>query len=231
MTINSLTEWGTVADLLVAFGTLVLAGVAVFQDTIRGWFYSPEFKVSCRTEPPDCVAVPVTNTLTGEFIADSIYLRILVENDGNATAQSTEVYAKELRVQRLDGTWEIVSSFPPMNLVWTNLNGAAYTRILPGKSKHCDIGHIINPSHRDRLSGELPAFGLSPSQTVLAFELVSKPNNRTPIIGPGIYRLDIQIAAENARPKKLTVNLSFNGSWYSDSTRMLRDGVGINVES
>jgi hypothetical protein len=34
--------WGTIADWLVALGTLTVAAVAVFQETIRGWFYRPK---------------------------------------------------------------------------------------------------------------------------------------------------------------------------------------------
>jgi len=50
-----MTWLGTLAELLVAFGTLVVAAVAVFQETIRAWFYQPCFGVSVKTEPPDCV--------------------------------------------------------------------------------------------------------------------------------------------------------------------------------
>jgi hypothetical protein len=32
-----MSQWGTVADWFVAAGTLVLAVVAVFQETIRAW--------------------------------------------------------------------------------------------------------------------------------------------------------------------------------------------------
>lgn len=103
---------GEFANWLVAAGTIVIAAVAVFQETIRRWFYRPQFQVSIRTEPPDCVAVPFTQP-DGTFVAHSVYLRLWVENTGNATAKSAEVYAKELRRERVDGTWERVSAFPP----------------------------------------------------------------------------------------------------------------------
>src|SRR5450755_1028384 len=109
------------ADWLVAIGTLVLAAVAVFQDTIRSWFYRPSLCVSIKTAPPDCVSVPFTNKDSGEFIADCIYMRLRIENTGNATAKNCEVYAQELRRQRADGAWERVSAFPPMNLKWANI--------------------------------------------------------------------------------------------------------------
>ena len=114
-----MSPWGTVADWLVVLGTILVAAVAVFQETIRGWFYRPRLHASIKTEPPDCHAVPWTD-LDGQFIADSIYLRVWVENTGNATAKNAEVYAKELRQRRADGSWERVDAFPPMNLNWSH---------------------------------------------------------------------------------------------------------------
>ena len=102
-----------IAEWSIAIGTLVLAGVAIFQDTVRGWFYHPTFEASIQTRPPDCTAVPYAS-LDGTKVADSIYLRLWVKNIGNATAKNAEVYASELRRRRTDKTWERVDEFPPM---------------------------------------------------------------------------------------------------------------------
>jgi len=211
----------------VAAGTIILAVTAVAQDTIRSWFYHPTFKVSCSGEPPDCVSVPFT-TPEGVFVTDSIYLRILVENEGNATAQTAEVYAKELRVQRLNKKWEVVSSFPPMNLKWSNI-GTMYTRIVPGMGKYCDVGHIVDPTRRHQTSDDAPKLNLANHQTSLAFDVIAIPNNKTHIVGPGEYQLDIQVAAENAHPIKRTLPISVRGMWDADAEKMLRDNVGISV--
>ena len=192
-------------ESLVALGTLVLAAVAVFQETIRGWFYHPVLRVSIKTEPLDCVAVPFT-ALDGTFVADAVYLRLWVENTGNATAKNAEVYAAELRRQRLAGTWERVEAFPPMNLKWANLGGAIYCpNIVPEMGKHCDLGHIVDPSRRSRVREEAPRLALTPQQTSLAFDLMAAPNHKGHIIGPGEYQLDILVAAENVRPIKRTL--------------------------
>ncbi|HJT70076.1 MAG TPA: hypothetical protein VJ731_07750 [Terriglobales bacterium] len=221
-------EPGTLADWLVAIGTIALAAIAIAQDTIRRLIYHPRFKVSCKTEPPDCVAVPMARP-DGTFLADSIYLRIFIQNEGNATAQDVEVYAMQLRRQRADQSWETVDSFPPMNLIWSNFGGAMYARIVPGMGKHCDVGHIVDPARRQVVAEDSPRLGLASSQTSLAFDLVARPNNRTHIVGPGNYELDIQIAAENVPPAKRTLTLSVVGPWYADEMRMLREGVGISV--
>jgi len=223
-----MSPWGTVADWLVAASTLVLATVAVFQETIRGWFYRPRFRVAIKTEPPDCVAVPFT-TRDGAFVADSIYLRLWVENIGNATAKNTEVYAKELRRQRADSTWERVSAFPPMNLKWANLGTIYFPSIAPEMGKHCDIGHIVDPACRQHRHEEAPRLSLTNQQTSLAFDLMVAPNHKGHIIGPGEYQLEILVAAENVRPIKRTIAISLRGSWDADETRMLRDGVGVTI--
>lgn len=67
--------WQAVADWLVALGTVVLALVAVFQDSIRSWVYHPKLQVSIKTEPPDCVSVLFSDA-NGHFLANSIYLRL-----------------------------------------------------------------------------------------------------------------------------------------------------------
>jgi hypothetical protein len=48
----------------------VPAAVAVFREAIRGRFYRERLRVSIKTEPPDCVAVPFTKP-DGTFVADS----------------------------------------------------------------------------------------------------------------------------------------------------------------
>lgn len=225
---GTMSLWGTVADWLVAAGTLVLAAVAVFQETIRAWFYHPAFQVSIKTEPPDCVAVPFTRT-DGTFVANSIYLRLWVENIGNATARNAEVYAKELCRKRADGTWERVGTFPPMNLKWANLGAIYFPSIVPEMGKHCDIGHIVDPACRQLLREDAPRLALTDQQTSLAFDLMVAPNHRGHIIGPGEYQLEILVAAENVRPIKRTLTIFLRGTWDADETRMLRDGVGVTI--
>ncbi len=175
-------HYGTVADWLVAVGTLVLAAVAVFQETIRSWFYRPKLKVSIKTQPPDCVAVPWN--VNGTFV-DAIYMRLWVENVGNATARNVEVYAKELRRRHLDGTWNRMTAFPPMNLNWANLGKIYFSSIAPDMGKHCDLGHITDPQRRHLIHEEAPGLALTNQQASLAFDLMVAPNHKGHIIGPG----------------------------------------------
>jgi hypothetical protein len=221
-------HWGTIADWSVALATFLLAAVAIFQETIRGWWYHPVFRVSSKTEPPDCVAVPITDS-DETITSDSIYLRLWVENVGKATAKNVEVYANELRRKRLDDTWERVDTFPRMNLNWANIGAIYFPRIVPGMGKHCDVGHIADPRRRFRLREDSPRLHLTVYQTSLAFDLMAPPKNWTHIVGPGEYELDVLVAAENAFPLKRTITINLRGNWDSDEAKMLRDGVSIAV--
>jgi hypothetical protein len=223
-----MSGWEIVSAWLVALGTIVLAAVGVFQETIRGRFYRPVFRVSMRTAPPDCVAVPF-NQLDGTFVADSIYLKLWIENTGNATAKNAEVYASELRKQRQDGTWERVDAFPPMNLKWAHIGKMYFPTIAPEMGKHCDVGHITDPVRRHLLKEDAPRLGLSNQQTSLAFDVIAPPNNKGHIIGPGEYQLDVLVAAANVRPLRRVIRITLRGTWYTDETKMLRDGVGATV--
>lgn len=228
--LNTLTpRLDLVATWLVAIGTLILAAVAVFQETIRSWFYRPSFRVTCVCAPPDCVWVPIHDPDTGAFVAHAIYLRLWIENAGNATARNVEVYAKELRRERADGSWERVQAFPPMNLRWTNLGTIYFPSITAKMGKHCDLGHIVDPPRRYAVREENAALGLTAQHTSLAFDLMVAPTHMGHIIGPGVYRLDILVAAENAVPLSRTVEITLRGPWYPDEAQMLRDGVGVRV--
>ncbi len=221
-------NWLLIADWFVAIGTLVLAAVAVFQETIRGWFYRARFRFSIKTEPPDCVKVPFTKKEDGSFIADSFCINLWIENAGNATARNAEVFAEELQRWREEGCWERVGTFPPMNLRWGHVGGM-YVNIAPGTGKHCCIAHIVDPPRRNLLNEEVSELNLKPDQTALAFDVIVVPNHKGHIIGLGKYRLKILAAAENARLSRGTIEISLPGQWYADETKMLRYGLGVKT--
>jgi hypothetical protein len=225
-------EWFTaIGTVVLAAGTIVLAVVAIFQDTVRGWFYKPTLEVSIKTQPPDCLAMPFTRP-DGTFISDSYYLRIWVQNSGNTTAKNVEVYARQLLRRRADNiTWDDVIEFPTMNLKWANIHTIYFPRIVPEMGRHCDLGHILDPAIRNHpdLREENPRLRLTNQQPSLAFDVIAAPNNKGHIIGPGEYQLKILVVAENGRhAKEKTVSISLK-NWYADEAKMLRDGVGVSI--
>jgi hypothetical protein len=66
--------------------------------------------VFTTNEPPQCVLVAITNQ-EREFLGNRVYLRVQVENKGNATARNVEVYANELRRRRpADNNWDVIKA-------------------------------------------------------------------------------------------------------------------------
>jgi hypothetical protein len=232
VTCDSVPEWLTaIGTLLLATGTLVLAAVAIFQDSVRAWFYHPTLEASIQTQPPDCNAVPLTTQDGTRILANSLFLRLWVKNSGNAPARNVEVYASELRLRRADNTWTRVTAFMPMNLKWSHVGGVLYRNIAPQMGKHCDLGHIVDPARRaaPEIGEENPALKLSDQQTSLAFNVIVQPNDKGYIVGPGTYQLKVLIGAENARPVEKTIEIFMSGKWNVDETRMLRDEVGVKI--
>lgn len=223
---------GTVADWFVASGTIILAFVALCQQWIHERFYRPVFRVSSKTAPPDCVWAPIHDRNSGTFVSDAVYLRLFIENIGNATAKNVEVFAKSLRRVRGDGTLEPLSRFPPMNFVWANLDSIYFPHIAPGMGKHCNVAHISDPAHQMDLGEKSTSMTVGPSthQTRLVFELMVKPSNRSHIFGPGKYSLEIMVAADNARPITRIVIIVLRGQWAPSEEQMLGDEVGISVQ-
>jgi hypothetical protein len=222
-------SWKIIADLSVATGTLVLAAVALWQEKIRGWFYSPDLHVFTTNEPPQCVSVAVTNQ-AGVFLGDRVYLRVQIENKGSATAANVEVYANELRRRRpADDTWEVIKEFPVMNLKWADLGALYWPQIVPGMRAHCDVAHVHDPARRNEVGEESTRLSIDPSQTSMAFDLITAPNHMRHIVGPGQYQLDIIVAAVNAKARKRTLQIHLDGRWDDDETTMLREYVGIAV--
>jgi hypothetical protein len=226
-----------VTDWLVGIGTIVLAVVAIFQDHIRGFIYRPKLSTSMKTAPPDCMAVPASIQKPGNISGfsnsvsvDAMYLRMLVENTGIATALNVEVYAHALNREKTDGTWETIHEFPPMNLVWADVGGMYFPRIGRNMSKHCDVAAIFDPAALAAVIGGPIKDGLDATETSLSFLLVTRPNHKGNVVGPGEYRLDVLVAAENARPIERSVYIKLPGIWHTDQTAMLRNGVGVSVE-
>jgi hypothetical protein len=236
--IEGTTKSEAIATWAGVGATLFLGLVALFQENFKRWWWRPKFDVSVENGPPDCVQIDIRGAYSaGQIIrASSYYLRVKVRNTGNETARNVEIYATALtRQQQAGGQWERVKSFPPMNLVWANSPPddpllRMYLPFLPTKdvSKYCDVGHIIEPNKRDAFQEENPELKLTQDGVSLAFDLIQRPNNKGNIVRPGLYHLDIVVAAENAAPVKRTIVIDLK-RWIPDEARMFSDGVNISI--
>ena len=216
------------ASWVAAGGTIFLGFAAIFGDWARSKIWKPKLNVSIKTSQPDCLKTGLYRE--GQLIGDCIYLRLWVENDGNDKARDVEVYAKELRRKRRDETWEIFPGFPSMNLRWADSHETYFPSISSrGMGKHCDLGPVCHPSITREIAQQRPSLRLSPDETSLSIDLSFPPPNQVNILGPGLYQLDILVAADNHKPFSKTVEVNLSGKWYDDPDKMLRDGVGVKI--
>src|SRR5258708_139782 len=120
-----------------------------------------------------------------------------------------------------------------MNLVWSHPKPAPAgpevfaEGISPGMGKHCDIGHIVDPSskkdlgeHLDRVPDNVP---------VLALEVEFRSSTLSHLVPPGEYQLHLKIAASNCAPRAVMVHLVLKGEWFSDEMDMFEKSVGVTV--
>jgi hypothetical protein len=235
-----------VPDWLSAIGTLlaVLAAlfIAIFQDWLRSIFSRPRLEVSISLNPPFChktkkyftyPQLAPDNQLYGkQFQADCYYFHLRIKNNGDVRAEHVEVYAAELTKQVASGSFQLVETFTPMNLVWSNINKTYLPAISPKMEKLCDLGHIIDPDKRKMVfEDNNPNLNVSPSETTFSFdvEVISSTLGHT--IEPGRYRLKLITGAANSKPIEKTLEINLTGKWFDDERKMLAEGISITILS
>ncbi len=133
----------------------------------------------------------------------------------------------------LQPPFKIVESFLPMNLRWSHgQQGSRAPEIFadgisPEMGKHCDLGRVVDPKHHANLGEELPS--AQAGEAVLALDLEVPPNTKSHLIPPGVYQLQLLVAAANCAPVKKVIELTITGKWFADQTQMFSDGLGIKV--
>jgi hypothetical protein len=220
-------------DWLTAIGTLAAAVVAlvvaVFHKHLSSLFWRPVLSIVVENRPPDCHLTTLTNLQTG-VQAPCYYFRLRVHNNGNASAETVEVFIEEIQRRRADGTFETWQGFLPLNLRWAHYGTPYFPQIPPRVYKHCDLGHIVDPSMRQQFPGEdYPPLGIPAAETLICLDLVVKPATRTYLIPRGVYRLVLVAAAANAHLVRRTIEMNLTGQWFADEDRMFREGIGFTT--
>lgn len=220
-------------DRIVSIGTLMamtlVVIVAIFEDKIRAWLTRPKLDISIQTSSPDCHKIPIVHPKY-PIITDGYYFRLRVTNSGSQKAESVEIFAAELSERQSNGTFKVVESFLPMNLVWSHVKWVFFPAISRGIYKHCDLAHIIKPQEREGFPYENKHWpNIPPEKVILSFDTVVKPNTLSHLIPLGVYRLVILVAAANAKPVRKILEISLSGEWYDDERTMLEEGINIRL--
>jgi len=228
---KSPTDWGTVAQWVLAVLTLLAVVVALLKEEIVKLWRRPKLVATIKLSPPDShktywrYIIPET-PLVSRF-ADCYFLRLWVRNLGNVRAEKVQVFAEKLSKRIVDGTFIPVRDFMPMNLCWAHTNEIFAEGISPLMGRHCDLGHITFPGALVDLQEDHP--DAPQESTILALNLEVKPNTKNHLVLPGTYRLVLKIAATNSPPVTKTLEITLTGTWYDDQEKMFSDGIGIRT--
>ncbi|MDP2947120.1 MAG: hypothetical protein Q8N88_03315 [Nanoarchaeota archaeon] len=218
--------WTVWVSLLGVFVALLLGVIGIFQGRIRSWFKKPKLNVSIKLEPPDCHKIAMRNPQTGAYVCDSYYFRFRVENTGNYQMEDVEAIPVEL-YKKINGKFEKVNNFLPLNLVWAHYHNITMPKIQPLMFKHLDFGHITKSNFAN-----LSYFGISESaRIVFQLDLAVIPNTGSHILIPGDYKIKILFAANNLKPIAKIYNIEIKDNWTDDEKEMLNNNISIKEES
>lgn len=228
--------WGTVGQWVAAAATLSAVLVALFKDEVLRWRRRPILNASIATHPPDSHLTTMQYSIgwsAGESVmqrAPCYYFRLWVNNEGRTRAEKVEVFLRKVVRLRADGQFEIVPRYSPLHLKWSNTGEVFAEGISPGMGRHCDLGHVLDPSHRLNIGYSLDGIEDVPREVPLfTLDVEVEPFTRAHLLGPGDYQLTLQIAAANARPIKKQLRVTFKGTWSPDERDMLSRGIGFSI--
>jgi len=214
--------------------TFVAVLVALFKEELVRWWRFATLTATFQTKGAGCQKTPIDlrDPSTGAVTtADSYYLRLWIENTGNLRANNVQVFTAKLTRRQADNSFKDVAGFLPMNMRWTH-------RILPSgqpevfaaglsptMGRFCDLGRIIDPANKHAFGDTLE--DVKDDLTVLALALEVEPYTKSHLIGPGVYRLYVRLAAANCEPVPKVFEINLPGQWYADEECMRSKGIGI----
>ena len=191
---NEFESYSIATQLIVAFGTIAVAIVAVWGDFIRSVLASPKLRVSLynrKGEP--------TKYGDGRNVR---YYHLVVKNDRAwAPAKNVLVHITLLERPGPDGEWQPAMYSGQVPLIW---QFGDYYSGLPaiGRERICDLGRI-------------PEGG--------GFELKTqfRPNNfDCSVKGNQSTRVHLQAVSDNGHSNVLVLEIAWDGKWNLGSKEM-----------
>ncbi len=212
--------------LAAAVGTWAAVVVALFGEFARRWLKRPQLGVQVENESPRCVMSSVDGP--HGRLGSVYYLRLWIENHGDTPAEQVEVVATALWMRRADGTFQTVTAFHPMNLVWAYLGGVFTPRISPGMGRHCDLGRVADPAIRNQLGPNTNLASVASHAPILDLAVEVRPNSLPHLLAPGVYRLEVRVAGANVNPIAQVIEITLTDRWYPTDDEMRNHGIRIS---
>lgn len=224
---------------ITSIGAVLIGLYAIFHETLWVWIRRPKLEVSFDSTRPYCIAIPIrvsSSTIiqgviaTVEKVLPSFQIRLVVKNRGSARADNVEVYAVRLRERH--GTEDVSAPwFLPMNLVWANAD-RPYVGISRDVERTCDIAGILKPGKevqpRERIPHAPDTFSYETTSVVRLHTEVTATSYSNYLF-PGSYILDLVVSAGNAKSRKLSLSIRFDGRWFDKQDQMFAEAVVVSL--
>lgn len=231
------------AQWLSGISMLLLALVALFKDSFLQFISKPNIDIEFELRPPDCFRSQIIHTEQKQIeknvmridriVFYMFYYRLRIINNGKSPAKNVEITIRDVRKKKGDSFDRI--DFPlDDNLDWFSsslIRGKPsimyYTFIFPNTFKHCELGHIIDPSKRHLVSFENKPKLPNKDETIFSFNVITKYHSLYHLVEPGTYRVKVLVAGENFRSLEKEYELEVTGKWFENEERMLSDGLKL----
>lgn len=206
-------------NILLAITTFLAVLVALFQEKIKRCWNKTVIDMKINLEPPDCHQIALTNRTTGEFIGQSIYVRIKVIHKRGVAGENVEIMPVNFFRVKKNKKLEKLEHFLPINLVWSHFQPQTnIIRIPVNLFRHCDFGHFIQDPN-------------NPEKSLLILDTIVQPNpvagGEVPnIIKPGKYQFELLLSGDNVKPLKKSWYLEFE-KWSDIQDEMLFKNIKI----
>lgn len=224
-------DWGNYAQWAGASATFLAVLVALFREPFVRWRRRPILDIKGVMGPPHSHKIPLTYLfqLTSQTFGEvaSFHFRLWIENEGKTRAEQVQVLAARLSRRTDNGSFKVDNDFLPMNLKWSHSHEIYLQGISPRMGRHCDLGHVIEPSQRAGFKEDLP--GVATTNTIFTLALEAAPTSLTHLLKQGIYRLELRVASANGTPVTKVLEIVHSGNWYDDEEKMFRDGISVRV--
>lgn len=178
-------------DAITAFGTLLLAALAIWGDRIKDLLFGPRLEMS--------LVDPAGDRTRRSKGRDVYYYHLRVKNRRRAVAKSVQVLLQAMSRRISNGTFVPDKIVFPLPLVWTPAKVEGASRDVFGAST-CDFGFL------EVMAG--------------AFEIAAqyRPNNFRGRVAAGeSVRFEIIASGENVYfTKPLVLQVSWDGNWIDE---------------
>jgi hypothetical protein len=223
---------------VAAAATLLAALVALFKEDVVKMWRRPDLRIRMSLSPPDCARMPVIVNYMGANLNGPpspktwqgycYFFRLWVENKGDF-AERVQVYVKPVSYQMGDGRSESVPEFIPMNLSWADSPDPGkpiiFESINPSMGRYCDFAAVSEPANPTETIRE----GMTAGESTLNLQTQVSPSTQGNRLKPGSYRIEILVAASNAKPKPFAIDLEWKGRYIDEPLRMFGESIRIRI--